>query len=64
MGQLRFAVTQQDLRSVVLLRRQLASEVPRNRRWFPVAAAVGRRLPVFARDLESVGHWPTIRIRA
>lgn len=61
-GQLRFAVTQQDLRSVVLLRRQLASEVPRNRRWFPVAAAVGRRLPVFARDLESVGHWPTIRI--
>ena len=47
-GQLRFAVTQQDLRSVVLLRRQLASEVPRNRRWFPVPAALGRRVPVFA----------------
>lgn len=61
-GQLRFAVTQQDLRSVVLLRRQLASEVPRNRRWFPVAPALGRRWPVLARDLESVGHWPTIRI--
>jgi hypothetical protein len=61
-GQLRFAVTQQDLRSVVLLRRQLASEVPRNRRWFPVPAGLGRRVPVFARDLESVSHWPAIRI--
>lgn len=61
-GQLRFAVTQQDLRSVVLLRRQLASEVPRNRRWFPVPSGLGRQLPILARDLESVSHWPTIRV--
>ncbi|MCB0951326.1 MAG: hypothetical protein M9922_12315 [Microthrixaceae bacterium] len=61
-GQLRFAVTQQDLRSVVLLRRQLASEVPRNRRWFPVPALVARKWPIFGRDLHSVSHWPLIRI--
>ncbi len=61
-GQLRFAVTQQDLRSVVLLRRQLASEVPRNRRWFPVPRLLGRRLPILARDLDSISHWPLIRI--
>lgn len=61
-GQLRFAVTQQDLRSVVLLRRQLASEMPRNRPWFRVPRAVGRRFPVAARDLQSVAHWPAIRV--
>ena len=61
-GQLRFAVTLQDLRSVVLLRRQLASELPRNRRWFPVPRWFARRLPVPARDLQSVAHWPAVRI--
>lgn len=61
-GQLRFAVTQQDLRTVVLLRRQLASEVPRNRPWFRVPRAVARRFPVTARDLASVAHWPPIRL--
>lgn len=61
-GQLRFAVTQQDLRSVVLLRRQLASEVPRRRRWFPVPHRLGRRTPVLVRDLQSISHWPLVRI--
>lgn len=62
-GQLRFAVTQQDLRSVLLLRRQLAAERPRNRpliRRLPVA--LGRRLPVLTRDLQSLLRWPTVRI--
>ena len=62
-GQLRFAVTQQDLRSVLLLRRQLAAERPRNRsliRHLP--QAMGRRLPVFTRDLQSLLRWPTVRI--
>ncbi|MFV0318207.1 MAG: hypothetical protein ACK5O2_14755 [Microthrixaceae bacterium] len=61
-GQLRFAVTQQDLRSVVLLRRQLASEVPRRRRWFPVPDFLGRHLAVTTRDLQSIAHWPLVRI--
>jgi hypothetical protein len=61
-GQLRFAVTVQDLRSVVLLRRQLASERPRNRRWFPVPRWLVRRFPVVGRDLQSVAHWPAIRV--
>lgn len=62
-GQLRFAVTQQDLRSVLLLRRQLAAERPRNRprvrrlpRW------LGRSAPVFTRDLQSLARWPGVRI--
>lgn len=62
-GQLRFAVTQQDLRSVLLLRRQLAAEVPRHRslvRHLPVG--LGRRFPVFTRDLQSLLRWPTVRI--
>lgn len=62
-GQLRFAVTQQDLRSVVLLRRQLAAEVPRRRTLLPrLPVAVGRRWPVFDRDLRSIARWPAVRI--
>ena len=60
--QLRFAVTVQDLRSVILLRRQLAAEVPRTRPWFRVPRRIDRSFPVLARDLRSVAHWPTIRI--
>jgi hypothetical protein len=62
-GQLRFAVTQQDLRSVVLLRRNLASERPRNRpwvRWLP--DLVAGRFPTVGRDLRSVARWPIVRI--
>jgi len=62
-GQLRFAVTQQDLRTVVLLRRQLASERPRGRPWLPgLPGPLARRFPVFARDLRSVARWPNVRI--
>jgi len=62
-GQLRFAVTQQDLRSVVLLRRNLASERPRNRpwvRWLP--SLVATHFPTVGRDLRSVARWPIVRI--
>lgn len=62
-GQLRFAVTQQDLRSVLLLRRQLAAERPRNRPLIRrVPQVVGRRFPVMTRDLQSLLRWPTVRI--
>ncbi len=62
-GQLRFAVTQQDLRSVLLLRRQLSSERPRNTsliRHVPIG--IGRRFPVFTRDVHSAARWPITRI--
>lgn len=62
-GQLRFAVTQQDLRTVVLLRRQLAAERPRSRPWLPaLPGPLARRFPVMARDLRSVARWPVVRI--
>jgi hypothetical protein len=62
-GQLRFAATQRDLRTVVLLRRQLAAERPRSRHWFPTPpAVVARRFPILSRDLQSVARWPLVRI--
>lgn len=39
-GQIRFAATLRDLRTVVVLRRQLAQEVPRQRPWFEVPRAI------------------------
>lgn len=41
-GQLRFAATMQDTRSVMLLRRQLAQEKPRSRPWFKLPSAANR----------------------
>src|SRR5205823_3813849 len=35
-GQIRFAVTVRDLRTVVVLRRQLSQELPRRRPWLPL----------------------------
>ena len=61
-GQLRFAVTQQDLRSVMLLRRQLAAERPRNRPRIRRLPRFIGRFPVFAHDLQSLLRWPTVRI--
>jgi len=62
-GQLRFAVTQQDVRAVVLLRRQLASEHHRRRSWLPrLPRGLADRAPVLARDLASVGRWPVRRV--
>ena len=60
-GQLRFAVTLQDLRTVLVLRRQLAQERPRSRPWIP---AVFRHphFPVFQRGLRSIARWPASRI--
>lgn len=62
-GQLRFAVTQQDLRSVLLLRRQLSSERPRNTsRIKRIPMPIARRFPVFTRDVQSAARWPAVRI--
>lgn len=60
-GQLRFAVTLQDLRTVLVLRRQLAQERPRSRPWVP-ALRRRARFPVWQRGLRSVARWPASRI--
>jgi hypothetical protein len=63
LAQLRFAVTMQDVRTVILLRRQLAAEGPRRRPWLRLAA--GGRRPgsvVWRRDWQGVLRWPGVRL--
>ena len=60
-AQLRFALTMQDVRTVILLRRQLAAEGPRRRPWARLPA--GRRpRPVWRRDWHGILRWPAARI--
>jgi hypothetical protein len=61
-SQLRFAVTTQDLRAVVLLRRQLASERARRRPWFRVKGRSGPGGAVVTRGLRSMARWPAARV--
>lgn len=60
-GQIRFAATLQDLRTVIVLRRQLTQERARTTPWLrpPLPS---RRFPVFVRDLRSLLRWPLPRI--
>jgi hypothetical protein len=60
-GQLRFAVTVQDLRTVIVLRRQLAQDRPRVKPWVRLRR-VGKRLPVWRRDWEGVLRFPAARV--
>lgn len=60
-AQIRFALTMQDLRTVLLLRRQLAAEGPRRQPWLRLPA--GRRpRPVWRRDWQGILRWPATRI--
>ena len=59
---LRFAATFQDLRTVMLLRRQLASEVPRARPLVRLRAAKSSRRITWRRDWRGILRWPTARI--
>jgi hypothetical protein len=62
-GQLRFAVTQQDLRTVLVLRRQLADEGMRDRPWLPTPKGrIAASLPVLTRDSQSLMRWPLVRV--
>jgi hypothetical protein len=60
-AQLRFAVTLQDIRTVVLLRRQLAQETPRTRPWITLARG-GRTPAVWRRDWRSYLRFPAVRL--
>jgi hypothetical protein len=61
-GQLRFAVTLQDLRTALLLRRQLAQERPRLRPWLRLRRRSPLRHSVWRRGWHSVLRWPGVRI--
>lgn len=62
-GQLRFAATLQDLRTVVVLRRQLAQELPRRRPWLRLPAALApARWPAWRRGWQGVARFPAGRL--
>jgi hypothetical protein len=60
-GQIRFAATLQDLRTVIVLRRQLTQERARTTPWVRPPLPT-RRLPVVVRDTRSVLRWPVSRL--
>jgi len=65
-GQLRFAVTLQDIRTAMVLRRQLAADLPRSRPWLvkPAGTRVRRpaRWPVWQRGWRGVLRFPAGRV--
>jgi hypothetical protein len=61
-GQLRFAATLQDVRTVIVLRRQLAQELPRLRPWLRVRRGLARPFPVWRRGWHGVFRWPAARL--
>lgn len=60
-AQLRFAVTLQDLRTVVVLRRQLALDLPRTRPWVRLAARPHAR-STWVRDWRGLLRFPLARL--
>jgi hypothetical protein len=58
-GELRFAATLQDMRSVIVLHRELAQELPRSRPWWPRGATRGS--PSWQRDWRGLARWPAGR---
>jgi hypothetical protein len=66
-GELRFAATLQDIRTVIVLHRQLALQLPRARPWFRVAQgrdaswSTGVR-SCWTRDWQGIARWPGTRL--
>jgi hypothetical protein len=66
-AQLRFAVTLQDVRTVVLLRRQLSQEKPRAKPWVrlrrrPVRPGTAPWITIWKRDWHSYLRFPLVRV--
>lgn len=61
-AELRFSAAVQDVRAVVLLRRQLASERPRRRPWIRLRGRALERRPVWRRGWQSFLRWPPARV--
>jgi hypothetical protein len=59
-GQLKFAATLQDLRTVMVLRRQLALELPRSRPWWRERSS--GHLPIWHRGVRGLLRWPAARV--
>ena len=60
-SQIRFALTLQDLRTVVLLRRQLTQEQSRPRPWVRLRSLAAGKTLVWRRDLRGLTRWPAVR---
>jgi len=60
-GQLRFAATIQDVRTVMVLHRQLAQELPRRVPWRTVGASGSRLRGCWRRDWQGLARWPASR---
>ena len=63
-SQLRFAVTMQDLRTVVLLRRQLRGERPRTNPWIRLgrSGSTSATRAVWQRDVRGLARYPASRL--
>jgi hypothetical protein len=59
-AELRFTASVGDLRTVILLRRQLASERPRRRPWLRIGSA--GPYPIWRRGWQSFMRWPLVRM--
>jgi hypothetical protein len=59
-AELRFSASVRDLRTVILLRRQLSSERPRRRPWLRVRSAGAH--PIWRRGWQSLLRWPAMRV--
>ena len=59
-GQLRFAATMQDVRTAMVLHRQLSQEQSRLRPWWRVRSSLPGR-PCWYRDWQGVARWPGVR---
>jgi hypothetical protein len=59
---MRFSASVQDVRTVILLRRQLASEKPRGRPWLALRAPRLWRRPIWRRGWQSLLRWPAPRL--
>jgi hypothetical protein len=59
LGELRFAATLQDMRSVIVLHRELAQDLPRSRPWWNVRS--GRFGACWQRDWRGIARWPVSR---
>ncbi len=59
-AEMRFSASVQDLRTVILLRRQLASERPRRKPWLRLRVSPAH--PIWRRDWQSFLRWPAVRV--
>lgn len=61
-AEMRFSASVQDLRTVILLRRQLASELPRRKPWLRLGRGPASTHPIWRRDWQSFMRWPVVRV--